>query len=379
MKYLNPFHCVALACGLVQSVAIAQDTVPTLPASAIEPLGATNKNRVSLGYRGGWNMPVTFKNLGGYTAMDPVANPTNPRRTPDGLVYNYDNGYVYADDYQDVHPGLTWNYGYVDGTPQFPGATPNRFDLFRSSSPANLASRDNDADPQSGMEMTYARQLGRVGKGFWGLEAGLGFMNVKVTDHRPLAGDVNRASTFFRAGPNAVLPPELQGSAGGPAPDDQTGWPLVRMDSVGSGSQLFEDAAQVSGERDFHARFFSIRVGPYLDMPMDERWMFTMGAGVALNRIYSEFSYTENVSLDPAVTLVQLPMAVSQGSDTRHEWVVGGYVGGTFSYAINERFRLFAGAQVQFSGDYEHEVGGRKAILDLGSAIMVTLGGSVSF
>jgi hypothetical protein len=229
------------------------------------------------------------------------------------------------------------------------------------------------------MEMTYARKLGKAGKGSWGVEGAVGWMRLNVSDDRALYGNVNRSATTFKSGGLAVLPPTVQGSAGGPSDDDLTGWPLVQMESLGDSSRLFEGAALVTGERDFSARFVSFRFGPYLDLPLTDRLTYTMSAGVALNWIRSEFSFTENVLLDPAVTLVPLPAAQSESSSTEDDFVAGGYVGGTFSYAINERWRLFAGAQLQFAEQYEHRAGNRMAVMELGKAVMVSLGGTVSF
>src|SRR5205823_187451 len=111
---------------------------------------------------------------------------------------------------------------------------------YRSASPANVTSRNNDGDPQHGLELTYNRQLGRVGRAFWGVEAALNFTDLTISDQRSFRGTVVRASDTYRTGGGAVLKPaEPNGFAGtfeGPAEDDPNGWPLVGLSPVASSS-----------------------------------------------------------------------------------------------------------------------------------------------
>src|SRR6266850_1757895 len=170
------------------------------PAPIIVVLGSTNLDRFSLSYRMGFNISAKFKGLGGYAVVTP---PGNPQRTPNGDPWNYDNGYVYPDTTQNAHPGNTWYYGYSAGTPQRPGGAPTDFDLYRSSSPAGINSRDKDGDPQHGVELTYNRQVGRVGNTFWGIEAGLSFMDMTIHDNRTYNAAAVRTTDTFRTGDGA--------------------------------------------------------------------------------------------------------------------------------------------------------------------------------
>ena len=325
----------------------------------------------------GFNISAKFKGLGGYTVVSP---PGNPQRTPNGDPWNYDNGYVYSDTTQNAHPGYTWYYGYSAGTPQRPGGAPTDFDLYRSSSPAGVASRDRDGDPQHGVELTYNRQVGRVGNTFWGIEAGLSFMDVTIHDNRTYDAAAVRTTDTFRTGDGAVLKPApFSGNAQGPPAGDPNGWPLVGITPVSTASSTFEGAATIAGNRQFDAQIFSLRFGPYLDFPITERFTFSCSAGLALLEIASDFKFSEAVSIDPSVSLTTLPPQSTRGSGSKDDLLVGGYATGTFSYALNERWRLFAGAQFQYAGDYNHKVAGKKAALDLGQSVFVPVGLSFSF
>jgi hypothetical protein len=165
---------------LAAPAARAQDSTPD----------AESPNRFGLNYRMGFNTPVNFKNLGGFTM------PT--RLTPDGAPYNYSDGYVYQSAFTGA-PNLTWNWGY-DAAPapykQYTLGDPNVI-FHQFTSPANASSTGNDDNPQSNFELTYNRELLR-GKGWRaGLEAAAGYGQVSVHDSRPLAGNVNVTSDAY--------------------------------------------------------------------------------------------------------------------------------------------------------------------------------------
>lgn len=376
----------AILLGLPAS---AQSTDQRFAKEVVQPLTETNKNRLGLSYRMGFNISAEFRTIGGYAALNPFNRnlPKHPLRTPDGAPYNYDNGFIYPDTTTaNAHPGYTWNYGYVAGTPMRPENAPTDFDLYHASAPANLTSRDNQGDPQLGMEVTYSRQLGRVGKGFWGLEAAIGFTDISIEDSRTLRGTVVRATDTFRTGGGVVLKPApFAGNTNGPVVGNP--WPLVGLTPVDSSNDVFDDMATVRGHRKLDSQVVGVRLGPYLDIPMSKRWMFTLSGGLALAEVFDDFSFDETVTIDPSVTLVQLPAQRHQGSGSKSDPLVGGYIGGTFSYAFNDRFRLFAGAQFQSTGDFSHSESGnprfqpakQTAVIDLSEAVFVTLGATFSF
>jgi hypothetical protein len=355
-------------------------TVFAVSSASAQPLGSSHLDRFGLSYRMGFNISAQFKNLGGFATLDPLTNPRNPLRTPNNDPYNYDNGYIYPDATPGAHPGFTWYYGYTAGTPQRPTDAPTDFDLFRSSSPARLASRNNDDDPQPGVELTYNRQMGVVGGAFWGLEAGFGFTDLAINDKRTLRGSVIRVADTFRTGNGAILnPPPFAGTFQGPPPNDPQGWPLVGLIPVATGRQTLAGAATIAGRRQFEAQIFSLRLGPYLDMPLNQRLTFSLSAGLVLLQVLSDFKFSETVTLDPTIVLADLPPEQHRGSGSKDDLLVGGYIAGNFSYAINENWKVFAGAQFQHAGEYSHTQSGKKAFLNLGESIFVPIGMSFSF
>jgi hypothetical protein len=345
--------------------------------ASAQPLGSADLNHFGFSYRMGFNISASFKNLGGFAALTSL---TNPGRTPNNDPFNYDNGYIFQDSTAANHPGYTWYYGYLSGTPQRPTGAPTDFDLYRSSSPAQVTSKDKNGDPQHSFELTYNRQIGRFWRGFWGFEAGLGFTDVTIQDSRGLRASVVRVTDTYRTGGGAVLPPPpFAGTFQGPLPNDPNGWPLVGLAPVATTTDAFAGGATITGRRQFDAQVASLRLGPYFEIPLNEHWSLSFSAGLALLEAFSHFKFDETVSIAPSVSLTPLPAESHRGSGSSNDLLVGGFAAGTISYALNEHFKLFSGTQFQDVGNYTHVESGKKAVLDLSQSIFVTVGVAYSF
>lgn len=363
---------IALLAALAATFsATAADDVRSRPS--LEP-AVTNLNRLGLSYRMGFNIWADVRGLGGYKPLQPLSNPL---RTPNGDPYNFDNGYMYADaTTANSHPGFTWYYGYVSGSRVGSGS----FDLVRSSSPSIGSSRSNEGDPQHSLELTYNRQLGFVNNGAWGVEFAAGYTDLQIQDSRSLRASVIRSTQTFDAGEGAVLKPvPFTGTVSGPAANDPNGWPLVGMSPAATSLQVFPNAASITGYRDFEAQLYDLRFGPYLDLPINNRFLFTLSGGMLLLLVHSDFNWEETVSLDPSVTVVALPARHSSGSDTTDKLLYGGYLSGMLSYALNERWHVFGGATFQASQNFFQQAAGKSINLELGKSVFISFGLSYSF
>ena len=140
-----------------------------------------------------------------------------------------------------------------------------------------------------------------------------------------------------------------------------------------STTDVLPNAASIIGSRDFSANLFSIRLGPYVEIPLSRSIAFTLSGGLALMYVNSEFSYNETVTI-PGVGSVE-----HQASGSGNGLLTGVYVAGNFSVALSDSWSLVAGAQFEDLGRYTQNLDGKQAILDLSKSIFVTVGLSYSF
>jgi len=336
--------------------------VPDLAGSLVEPVPAS-RNKLSLSYRMGLNVSASFKKLGGFPSL------TDPGPAT-GAAYNrnYDNGYNRVDSSGNAG-GLTWYWGY-----QNPASVQgNQLSLQSSSSPNNLETKDNDADPQHGFEISYSRELYRKEKWHFGAEAAFGYSSLSISDSRDLRGTVNRITDTFSLGD--IVPPlaPYNGTFEGPGALIDSSPDRVRT--------ILSQSASVSGQRTLDTDLFTLRVGPYFEVPLYKKLSAILSGGLLVVYADSQFSYTETVRIGDLPPLHR-GMSASQG-----DWLVGGYVGANLSYAFTDEWSAFAGAQLQFAGDavtdtpaiLRRPMDRKEAVLNLGEAVVISIGVSYSF
>lgn len=368
MRYTNR-SAIWLMAGLAPAAWAQQQTLPP-EAPDVGPMFTLQAqkpeqrlNRFGLNYRMGLNISVDFKHLGGraFTDVGPATGTTVNR--------TYDNGYNRVDSTGNNHGGYqgTWDWSY---------SNPNSFQgdhiLVQSySAPANASSNDNGDDPYHGLELTYNRQFfeGKHWRG--GLETGLGYNHISIDDSRGLTTGATRLSdAYYGPGVEAWPAPPGPATYGGPgavidaAPTSRTTDALAR-------------AAAISGGRKLETELFTWRVGPYVEFPLTERLSAGLSGGLVLALAQSDFSYNEDVVITDSV--YGGASASSHGSASQTDVLVGGYVGGSLSYALTSDFSLVAGAQFQALGDTTITAGNKQAVLNLGQSIFVSLGVAYSF
>ena len=358
MSHFNHARPLIAASLFAAAVAAAQDTQSTLPPGLrLEEPEKPLKNRFGLSYRPGFNISANFKRLGTFPAQ---TNPGPPTGRGDRT---YDDGYVRPD--SGASPGLTWNWGYQNDS-QVPG---NDTILFNSSSsPGNGVSEDNRSSPYNGLELTYDRYLGKVGKrGSWGLEAAFAYNIINIDDDSPVKSSVNRLTDTYAL--NGVIPPQApyNGSFAGPGP--------LISDSPTRSTSTIPAGAQVTGKREFDGDLFGLRLGPYLEVPLDknDKWNVSLSGGMVLAVVSSEFRYREST------TIMGVGTVNSSGSGTDSDFMVGAYFGGNVSYSFNKSWSVFAGAMYQYLPDYSQKVDGRVVEVDFTKSVFVNLGVRFAF
>jgi opacity protein-like surface antigen len=324
----------------------------------IEP----KRNRLSLSYRLGLNITVDFKKLGGF------GNPNDPGPdTGSAEDRAYDDGYNRVDSSGNAG-GQTWYWGYTDPS----SVQGNNMVFHHTSSPSTGVSKDNDDGVNHGIELAYQYEIQRAedGKFRWGAEGGFGFSRLSIDDTSVVRNEVNEITdTFSVPGGVFVIPAAPYfGTFAGPGPlisSDLTAGNRVRT--------VLSSATSITGHRKLNADLYLFRVGPYFEYPLSER--FTAFGNVGLNMVIGamEFTYTETVEFNGNVR------ATRQDSGSESDFLIGLYAGMGISYAFDENWSVFAGAQFQTAGKSVSKEGGKEAVLDMGKAIVVNIGVSYSF
>jgi hypothetical protein len=354
---------LALPCGA------ASDENATPPAITLESSPAETRetpNRFGIAWRMTFNVQVGFKNIGAFAAR------TDPGPATGGnMDRTYDDGFnrvdVTGNNHGSGYGNTTWYWGYDSESQVLPGTSNPQSVVMHSSSSSGTALNDREDDRQPGVEFSYNRELLRCEHWRLGLEGVFGYTELTVEDNAVTTTDVSQINDSYSvptSGSGQYLPPPGRNATYN-GPGSVISSSPTRTTSTTQG--------RVTGSRSFRADLFSFRLGPYFELPFGKHGAFDLSGGLALMYVESKFGYAEST----AVT--GLSSYDSAASGWREQLRAGGYAAGTFSYAINDHWSAFAGAQFQDLGKYTHTEGSRTATLDLSRAIFVSLGLSYSF
>jgi len=330
------------------------DTLFLVIAVALVPAASradddASTNRLTFSARFGFNISAKFKPVGA-----PLA-PVVSRNAPDGQPYNYDDGYVHTD-VSENFGGQTWNWGYDNSSRQVVG---NTIEMTRTTAAGNVPASNVDADTGYGFELVYSRQLGFKGKFRYGFEAALNYLSLSLDDHANFSVTGTRQVDAYPFTPGTT-PPEAtpgspyQGSFNGPGFVIDTNFTSrTETASLGTGN----------GSHRLDADLWGLRLGPYAEFPLGDKFRVSLSAGVAVGLVDADVSWKETFGL-----------ASISGSGHDQDWLIGGYAGANIAWDFSERWSALAGVQYQYLGTYDHAFGGRRVELDLSSSIFVTVG-----
>ena len=284
-------HLAMVACvlGLGSNIARADD--PDLPPPRtikLEPEDTDYLNRIGINYRMGLNISVDFRHLGGLAGAN--AGPA----TGSAVNRNYDNGYNRVDSSTNAG-GLTWNWGYNSPNSVQGG----NLVLQSDSTPANATSKDRRDDPQNGFEITYQRELIRHKHWRAGVEAAVGYTFISIRDTRTLFNTVYRTNDAFNL--NGVIPPPAgyQGSVSNNAV-------LISSEPASRTVESVPNAATISGERSIDSHVFTVRLGPYIEIPVNDRLSVFADGGLSIAVAETQFSFDETVTINDPTYGIQI-------------------------------------------------------------------------
>jgi hypothetical protein len=311
----------------------------------------------------GVNINVDFRKLGGLQLSDPgpaIGNQVNR---------NYDDGYNRIDS-SGNQGGLTRYWGYSSGQSVQGG----NLVLQSDSTPATATSGRYQDFPQSGFEINYNRELTRGKHWRFGVEADLGYTAVAIKDNQTLSYTVDRLNDSYAL--NGVTPPEppYTGLFDTHGPD------IPSQPTAGTRSTtVLPNAATILGERKVDSDVFTLRLGPYVEIPLNQKFAISLGGGLTLAVADTKFSFSETVVISDPLYGINLASAPRSGSGSQTDFMVGGYAGGSVSYAVSEKVRVFLGAIFQAAGQAVNNQNGKQSVLSLDKALMFSVGANYSF
>ena len=312
----------------------------------------------------GLNIRTTFKSLGGFTTQTAVGAAIG------GVDHNYDDGFNRVDS-RAVPGGQTWNWGFSNVS-QTPGDGTVR--MNSSSSAADLTSQSG-SDYKLGLEVRYRRQIGVLENLRWGIEGVFSWHDLSAEENHSLAGTVTRITDTYSLNNNPI-PAPFTGTAGGPGP--------LISDIPARTPTVIPSGAVVTGQSKLDAALFAIKLGPQVEWRPSpaSRWGLTLNAGLAAAIVNSEFTFSESVTIPSMGPGLQPGVSATQtraGSGSTAEVLLGGYAGLSASYKFTDRLSLIGAGQYQNLGTFSQTVAGKKAEIELGNTILLSLGLRYSF
>lgn len=311
------------------------------------------KNRLSIGAKLAFGLSAEIRNVG-YTG------PTPP---------NYDDGFVRTDISGNAG-GKTWYWGY-----QADNQVSGDSVLFHTltSSPRDGSTQSLDGDLMPGVELTYGRLLK-----LWplknqkavalGAEAAISAIDVQFSGGGSVSGTASRTTSAF--GLDGVVPPgaPYSGTYAGPGPLLNATASSVQTDSLATLSAM---------DAKLRSHVYGLRLGPFLEVPIANRFNLQFSAGAALMYANTTLKFTETLSFESSQ--IGLPPVTREQSFSEGEFLFGFYGRALASYDLNPSLRLFVGAEYMFLGDTSVTGGGKEATLKLDSALQGVIGVQLLF
>jgi hypothetical protein len=245
-------------------------------------------------------------------------------------------------------------------------------------SPRNGTTDPMSGEVQYGLEMTYGRELLRLGDPdrpkILGVEATFGGSALALDMENTVQGRRFRTEHHFSIPNNIFLPTNAPfvGSFEGPRPPNPP-FPLIPTNIVSVGGQM--ENIRAAQRAEINGNFWGFRLGPFFELPMSGPWEAQFGAGLALVYVDATLEYAEKY----AVTGTGGPPPELIASEDTHAWMPGFYVEAKVKYWFNQVIAAYVGGQYQMLDDLTLRAFAKEAKLDFGSAFGLVMGVTYSF
>ncbi len=362
---------------------------------------AKNKNHWRAGYRSGHGLSVRFGKMQGQSIFQRSSRGTTSfsftRRKIDTVPGIYSEGYVLTDVSGNAG-GKTWYWGYTaDSQSRSDTLYFSKLDSRSASSststsetvhetfkiPGTSAEELND-EPTHGFEVVFSRELLEGRYGVLGIECGFAYeradfssrsrgrIRVNQTARRTLrSSSRTTASTTSRTdgyGLGGVIIPvaPYSGTFDGPGPlidaspstssftTSATRSSLTSSGSTDSWRSSFDGG--YSRSEDFEADIFSLRLGPYVEMPLGDRFSLSLAGGAGVYFVDANMSYRESLSLG------RLGMFERSGRGSESGALFATYGEARLTARCTDSLSLYMSAQFFSGGDIQGTAGDRGVV-----------------
>jgi len=360
---------VLAAWTLATSQALGQSSgEPAVRLTEMPVRSGLNQFRVSA--RMGYNISAHLENIGvpagqGFPQPPPPKDPSQHFQSATGI--SYQDGYVGIDESGNAPlPGQTqgrtfyWGFARQDQIADLnQDGTADTLLLTHSSSGTLL--QDFKNDPQPGLEISYARQMGQRADGStYGIESAFTYTSLDlrsrgIADPRVLAVDA------FSLGNPPIVP--LSAPYTGP----------FQLEPPFGAPSIYDTPTHypVNLDASFDASIYGLKLGPYFEFPLAKRLTFALSGGFSLLMADTELRVQQSAAVPGGVSATV--------SDSDLAVLPGCYVGGRLSLMASDSVNVFTGLQYESNGHHTQSLAGKRIDIDFWNAIYWTFGVSYSF
>ncbi|HEY6168736.1 MAG TPA: hypothetical protein VI454_11900 [Verrucomicrobiae bacterium] len=326
-----------------------------------------NPNRFSVGGMLLFNTKVRFSTTAG------ALGSANPGTTNSATDHTYDNGFNKVDSTgNSAPPGATSFWGY-DHSSQLtssggPGGPVDGVAMDAATRKAAGYLARGTADAQPGLEVSYGRVIGVGQRTTWGAEAAFGFVSFGENSGRPGSASLSRLTDVYSLNVNGVLVTAPDAPYSGPQ-TPQPGSPLLGDAPARSTTPV---TGTVNGVRGFDANLYTLRVGPFLECNVTERFSVAASGGLAMIFVDGRFRYNETVSyLSSGGQTLTVP---ESGSSSGLNTLVGAFIGVRAAYDIDPKWRVFGSFNLLDTSTLDRTAGTRRVNVDFNGSFLLNVG-----
>ncbi len=321
-----------------------------------------------------------------------------------GNVIGTEDILLQTGDFLAFTPGLTRNWGYGAASQVTADGRMAMSTYSSTSEGGNFAKKEGIS---AGLELQFVRTFSRSTQRLqWGVLTGISLNGINAKTAGSVTSTLNVRTDYYSL--NGLTAPPLPvtnvtdangnvtgttvGSYTAPSFVDftasdgsvvqtnglETTVPLAALPDGPTVETTIPGGINVQGIWQVKGAYFMVRVGPSLRTHLTER--LGLNASVGIAGAYAGSTYSVNETFEvPGVAGVLVGAVAGTQTSTAAKFISGYYADLNLEWAANERTGLFGGVTAQKLGSYDQSVGGRTAHVDIGGAVGLRAGVSITF